>query len=166
MYHDTPPICIAILFQKYQGQGSLEHSLKTPPGIVRKVPPYFANRFSRIGHFWFGLPGIFHQNSTAKFTIKLHYEVLGCGGHPRNYFRHFSTTFAQGKKKRQKSPNTLSLKNLFDNFRAAPVFRPLLSESGRFDLGKPPLKLSEKYPHILRTGSRESAIFGLLRIVR
>ena len=23
---------------------------------------------------------IFHQNSTANFTIKLHYEVLGCGG--------------------------------------------------------------------------------------
>ena len=26
LYHDTPPICIAILLQKYQGQGSLEHS--------------------------------------------------------------------------------------------------------------------------------------------
>ena len=24
---------------------------------------------------------IFHQNFTADFTIKLHYEVLGCGGH-------------------------------------------------------------------------------------
>ena len=23
LYHDTPPICIAILLQKYQGQGSL-----------------------------------------------------------------------------------------------------------------------------------------------
>ena len=23
---------------------------------------------------------IFHQNSTANFTIRLHYEVLGCGG--------------------------------------------------------------------------------------
>ena len=23
---------------------------------------------------------MFHQNSTANFTIKLHYEVLGCGG--------------------------------------------------------------------------------------
>ena len=27
---------------------------------------------------------IFHQNSTANFTIKLHYEVLGCGG-PYNF---------------------------------------------------------------------------------
>ena len=26
LYHDTPPICIAILFRKYQGQGLLEHS--------------------------------------------------------------------------------------------------------------------------------------------
>ena len=26
LYHDTPPICIAILFRKYEGQGSLEHS--------------------------------------------------------------------------------------------------------------------------------------------
>ena len=45
-------------------------------------------------------------------------------------FRHFSTIFAQGKKrqkivkKRQKSFSTL-----FDNFRAAPFFRPLLGGS-------------------------------------
>ena len=26
LYHDTAPICIAILLQKYEGQGSLEHS--------------------------------------------------------------------------------------------------------------------------------------------
>ena len=26
LYHDTAPICIAILLQKYQGQGSLAHS--------------------------------------------------------------------------------------------------------------------------------------------
>ena len=26
LYHDTPPICIAILLQKYSGQGSLGHS--------------------------------------------------------------------------------------------------------------------------------------------
>ena len=25
LYHDTPPICIAMLLQKYSGQGSLEH---------------------------------------------------------------------------------------------------------------------------------------------
>ena len=26
LYHDTPPICTAMLLQKYWGQGSLEHS--------------------------------------------------------------------------------------------------------------------------------------------
>ena len=31
---------------------------------------------------------IFHQNSTANFTIKLHYEVLGCGG-PYKWTRPF-----------------------------------------------------------------------------
>ena len=25
LYHDTPPICIAMLLQKYSGEGSLEH---------------------------------------------------------------------------------------------------------------------------------------------
>ena len=31
---------------------------------------------------------IFHQNSTTNFTIKLHYEVLGCGG-PYKFLRDF-----------------------------------------------------------------------------
>ena len=49
----------------------------------------------------------------------------------QKYFRHFSTIFfAQGKKEvknRQKVSKYFS--TLFDNFRAAPVFRPLLGAS-------------------------------------
>ena len=42
-------------------------------------------RRSLEGDFRASFPGkivrsIFHQNSTANFTFKLHYEVLGCGG--------------------------------------------------------------------------------------
>ena len=51
-------------------------------------------------------------------------------------FRHFSTIFAQGKKNvkyRQKASKSFS--TLFDNFRAAPFFRPLLGGSD-FMIGK------------------------------
>ena len=44
----------------------------------------------------------------------------------QKYFGHFSTFFAQGNKGQQLSK---SVKNIFDNFRAAPVFRPLLGGS-------------------------------------
>ena len=45
----------------------------------------------------------------------------------QKYFRHFSTSFAQGKT-RQKVFKSFS--TLFDNFRAAPVFRPLFLGGG------------------------------------
>ena len=43
-----------------------------------------------------------------------------------NYFRHFSTFFAQGKKVKNRQKVSKIFSTLFDNFRAAPVFRPLL----------------------------------------
>ena len=38
LYPDTAPICIAILSQKYQCQGSLEHSLITGVWVASEVP--------------------------------------------------------------------------------------------------------------------------------
>ena len=63
----------------------------------------------------------------------------------QKYFRHFSTFFAQGKnvKNRQKVAKIFS--TLFDNFRAAPVFRPLLGGSETFRPRKPntPMRLKQ-----------------------
>ena len=64
-------------------------------------------------------PQISPSNFTTRFWV-----VTG----PKIIFDTFRQ-LSRRAKKRQKSPK--SLKNLFDNFRAAPVFRPLLSESGR-----------------------------------
>ena len=47
-------------------------------------------------------------------------------------FRHFSTIFAQGKKRQKTSKVSKSFSTLFDNFRAAPVFRPLLQSTECF----------------------------------
>ena len=45
-------------------------------------------------------------------------------------FRHFSTIFAQGKKRQNSSQKaSKSFSTLFDNFRGAPFFRPLLGGS-------------------------------------
>ena len=72
--------------------------LKTPflePAISRVKLAKFSAKL--VANFWRSLAGdfrasfagkivrnIFHQNSTANFTIKLHYEVLGCGGLRQN----------------------------------------------------------------------------------
>ena len=47
----------------------------------------------------------------------------------QKYFRHFSTLLAQGKKRQKSSKSLKIFSTLFDNFRAAPVFRPLLGGS-------------------------------------
>ena len=44
-------------------------------------------------------------------------------------FRHFSTIFAQGKKRQKSSKSVKKFSTLFDNFRAAPFFRPFLGGS-------------------------------------
>ena len=44
----------------------------------------------------------------------------------QKYFRHFSTIFAQGKKRQKSSKRG---KKFFDSFRAAPFFRPLLQSA-------------------------------------
>ena len=44
-------------------------------------------------------------------------------------FRHFSTIFAQGKKRQNRRKVSKSFSTLFDNFRAAPFFRPLLQSA-------------------------------------
>ena len=48
--------------------------------IGGELPAKFGRRF--LSFFCRGkiVRSIFHQNSTANFTIKLHNEVLGCGG--------------------------------------------------------------------------------------
>ena len=66
----------------------------------------------------------------------------------QKYFRHFSTFFAQGKK-RQKSSK--SVKN-FDNFRVAPVFRPLLGGS-ESSLRQDVLEKRAPSSRVLRCGS-------------
>ena len=43
----------------------------------------------------------------------------------QKYFRHFSTFFAQGKQRQKSSKSVKNIPSFFDNFRAAPVFRPL-----------------------------------------
>ena len=43
LYHDTPPICIAILLQKYKGQRSLEHPQKSwvpKHGCFKHIAPW------------------------------------------------------------------------------------------------------------------------------
>ena len=57
--------------------------------IDGELPAKFGRRFSSF-FCWENCQKHFHQNSTANFTIKLHYEVLGCGG-PYNFdiFRQF-----------------------------------------------------------------------------
>ena len=47
--------------------------------IGGELPAKFGRRFSRF-FCWENRQNRFHQNSTANSTIKLHYEVLGCGG--------------------------------------------------------------------------------------
>ena len=50
----------------------------------------------------------------------------------QEYFRHFSTFFAQGKKRQKSSKSVQNVfSTLFDHFRAAPVFRPLWGGSDR-----------------------------------
>ena len=51
-------------------------------------------------------------------------------------FRHFSTTFAQGKKRQNRQKASKSFSTLFDNFRAALFFRPLLGGSDQRPLKK------------------------------
>ena len=68
------------------GQGSLKHQ-RFPEWSWRS---FRRNWWRTSGEVWqeiFELlllgkivRSIFHRNSTANFTIKLHYEVLGCGG--------------------------------------------------------------------------------------
>ena len=47
--------------------------------IGGELPAKFGGRFSSFV-CWGIVRSIFHQNSNANFTIRLHYEVLGCGG--------------------------------------------------------------------------------------
>ena len=47
--------------------------------IGGELPAKFGRRFSSFFCWGKIVRIIFHQNSTADFTIKLHYEVLGCG---------------------------------------------------------------------------------------
>ena len=64
----------------------------------------------------------------------------------RKYFRHFSTFFAQGKKNKNRQKVSKLFSTLFDNLRAAPVFRPLLGRSEqRSDIWncRSPLKLAK-----------------------
>ena len=47
VYHDMPPICIAILLQKYQRQGSLEHSqIKGRQTILKTTYPHSSKHSS------------------------------------------------------------------------------------------------------------------------
>ena len=77
--------------------------------------------------------GALHENNREKIEKKSHDEVLHRTWRKKRqkYFRHFSTFFAQAKnvKNRQKVSKIFS--TFFDNFRAAPVFRPVLGGSGK-----------------------------------
>ena len=58
-------------FQSEVGEVFGEIGGELPAKFGRRFRASFAGKIVR---------SIFHQNSTANFTIKLHYEVLGCGG--------------------------------------------------------------------------------------
>ena len=82
-------------------------------------------------------PGKSPAKSSKIYTTKILQHISAdCPGQKivkkcQKYFRHFSTFFArrakQNFKNRQKMAKMFS--TLFDNFRAAPVFRPLLGGS-------------------------------------
>ena len=48
--------------------------------IGGELPAKFGRRFSSFFRWGKIVRSILHQNSTANFIIKLHYEVLGCRG--------------------------------------------------------------------------------------
>ena len=90
--------------------------------IGGELPAKFGRRFSSF-FCWENRQKNFPPKLHRKFTIKLHYEVLGCGGPYKTIFdtfRQFSRR-AKNVKHRQKVSKIFS--TLFDNFRAAPVFR-------------------------------------------
>ena len=82
--------------------------------MVQVTPSLIARKNQRIAK---GAGGKGPRQKTSKIVKKR-----------QKVFRHFSTIFAQGKK-RQKSSK--SVKKFFDNFRAAPFSRPLLQSAER-----------------------------------
>ena len=58
-------------FPEWSWRSFWRHRWRTSGKFGRDFRASFAGKIFR---------SIFHQNSTANFTVKLHYEVLGCGG--------------------------------------------------------------------------------------
>ena len=71
-------------------------------------------------------------------------------------FRHFSTFFAQGKKRQNRQKVSKIFSTLFDIFRAAPIFRPLLGASEKRWATQRPLR-DPVFPDTLSEGDNPRA---------